>query len=404
MQRTFALACAALLALAVYWAVRLARADFLARQSSPTQLAAALRLAPANADYWQRWADLADETGQPVGDAYEHAAILDPYNSSFWIRTGLRAEAARNYALAERDLLQAARIDRLYEPRWTLANFYFRRGDSRHFWPWAKSALQRAYGDRRPLFDLCWRMISDPAFLLRNVIPDSPEIRREYLAYLLELNRLDAADAVAANLADVADPSDRGPLLNYADRMLAAQRWDAALSVWNKLCQRGIIPYAALDPANGRSLTNSDFRLDPLAAGFDWRLSDIDGIIPFRSTSPPALRFTFSGNEPERCDLLQQSVPVLPGAPYRLSFDYRTSANHPQTGLQWKLFHAATGAPVPAISPQLSSPDWQTSAVSFRVPPDIRELRLVLNYQRLTGTVRIEGEVWLRNLRLETLR
>jgi hypothetical protein len=401
LQRAAALACAALLALAAYRSILLARADILSRQPSPDALAAALRLTPGNAQYWRRWADLVDETGQSPGDAYDRAAALDPYDSSLLTLTGLRAEAAHDFPRAERELLQAARVDRLFDPRWTLANFYFRRSDATHFWPWASSALAWAYGDRRPLYDLCWSMTSDAVFLLRNVIPDTPAVRGDYLAYLLDRNRLDAAEAVAASLD--AAPSGADLLLSYTNRMLEAQRWGAALTVWNRLCQRGIVAYGALDPAHGQSLTNGDFRFDPLAAGFDWRLADIDGITSFRSVSPPALRLTFSGKQPERCDVLRQSLPVLPGTRYRLTFDYRAPSNEAQTGLQWRLLDPATGAALPALSPPLSGPYWQTSDVSFTVPPNLHGLLLVLAYRRVPGTVRLEGECWLRNLCLEML-
>jgi len=401
LQRAFALVCAVVLALAAYWAARFALADFLAGQSSPAQLAAAVRLAPGNAAYLQRWADLADEAGQPAGNAYERAALLDPYDSSLRIRTGLRAESARDFARAERDLLLAARVDRLYEPRWTLANFYFRRGDAGRFWPWAKSALQWAYGDRRPLFDLCWIMTSNPAALFNDVIPDTPSCRRDYLAYLLEHDRLDAAEAVAASLAAAAGPGDRDPLLNYTNRMLTSQRWESALAVWNRLSQRRLLPYAPLDPASGRSLTNAGFQFDSLAAGFDWRIPDVAGVTFLRRPSPPALRFTFSGKQPEQCEVLEQWLPVLPGAAYRLSFDYQTAGVEPETGLQWKVFDGAPGIELQAFSPQWSSPEWRTSAAGFTVPPGVRALRLVLNYRRMPGTVRIQGEAWLRNLRLE---
>ena len=403
LQRAVALAFAALLASAVYRSVTLAIADSLARQPSADRVAAALRLAPENANYWQRFADLADEEGHPVPDAYQRAATLNPYDASSWIRAGLHAEAVRDFSLAERNLLQAAHVSRLYEPRWTLANFYFRRGDAPHFWPWAKSALTWAYDDRRPLFDLCWNMSSDPAVLLRTAIPDTPEVRADYLAYLLDRDRLDAAQTVAAGVAETAGPDHRELLLRHVNRMLETHRWDSALDVWNALCRRHVLPYEALDPSAGRSLTNPDFRWNLLTTGFDWQLASVPGVTSLQIPAPPALRFSLSGKQPEQCDMLQQWLPVLPHDRYRLAFDYRTSTIAPNTGLQWTLWNGVTGSAIPSSSPQLSSTEWLTAAVDFTAPPDAPILRLVLAYKRAPGTVRINGEVWLRNLRLEFL-
>jgi Tfp pilus assembly protein PilF len=73
-------------------------------------------------------------------DAWRGVEPARPRSSSAWIDTGLAAEEAGDYAGAERSLLEAARIDRQHLPAWSLANFYFRRGDPASFWPWARRA------------------------------------------------------------------------------------------------------------------------------------------------------------------------------------------------------------------------------------------------------------------------
>jgi tetratricopeptide (TPR) repeat protein len=82
------------------------------------------------------------------------ALSLNPRLASAWIHLGLDAEADGNLPEAEADLLQAARVDHLYLPAWTLANFYFRRGDRVRFWRWAERAAALTYDDYRPLLRL----------------------------------------------------------------------------------------------------------------------------------------------------------------------------------------------------------------------------------------------------------
>ena len=59
-------------------------------------------------------------------------------DANAWIGMGLEEELSGNFQAAERYLLHAAAISREYVPRWTLANYYFRRENATRFWPWAK--------------------------------------------------------------------------------------------------------------------------------------------------------------------------------------------------------------------------------------------------------------------------
>ena len=57
-------------------------------------------------------------------------SVLASLNESVLLLTpqaGLAAETRGDAALAEKWLQEAATVDRQYEPRWTLANFYFRQ-------------------------------------------------------------------------------------------------------------------------------------------------------------------------------------------------------------------------------------------------------------------------------------
>ena len=163
--------------------------------------------------------------------------------------------------------------------------------------------------------------------------------------------------------------SDGEALLTLADRMMAAQRWSAALSVWNALAARNLIPYPKLNPAAGRSLTNAAFQQDPLARGFDWHLLAYPGVEALRAPSPGVIRFTFSGKQPEVCEPIRQWLPVLAGARYLFSYEYRTSGIAPESGLRWMFLDPAAGNIQIAASPHLSSDAWQAASVVFHSRP-----------------------------------
>ena len=122
------------------------------------------------------------------------------------MQLGLRAELAGDYPLAETSLLAAAARSRLYQPKYLLAQYYFRRQNAARFWPWARAALEAAYGDAAPVFELGWRLRPDATWLSANLIPPRREMARQYLAYLCNRERWAAAAAEARKMVPAAEP------------------------------------------------------------------------------------------------------------------------------------------------------------------------------------------------------
>ena len=146
------------------------------------------------------------------------AVRLNPRLSSAWIHLGLDAEADGNLHEAETDLLRAANVDHLYLPAWTLANFYFRRGDASNFWPWAKRSADLTYDDYRPLLRLADALETSPPLVVMQLGSGAP-LLRAYLDILINAHRLDAAREVAGLLATRHDPADRDRLAAFSERL-----------------------------------------------------------------------------------------------------------------------------------------------------------------------------------------
>jgi tetratricopeptide (TPR) repeat protein len=166
---------ALVLALAAALAIVRARADAEFRRGTPEAVERAVDLAPSNAEYLLFRALQLDYDGADATPLLERAANLNPMSSTPRIRLGLAAEIRSDNASAEKWFLDAARIDHQFEPRWTLANFYFRRENLPEFWTWLRAALEVSYGDRRPAFDLAWRTGS-PAGEIARAIPDRGDV------------------------------------------------------------------------------------------------------------------------------------------------------------------------------------------------------------------------------------
>ncbi|HYM10173.1 MAG TPA: hypothetical protein VEU62_05560 [Bryobacterales bacterium] len=390
-------AAVAVLGVAFFATLRLGFADRVFHTGTLEGAERAARLVPGNASYLAGWAVLLDQSGGSSAAslrALERAVAANPRNSSCWIELGLRAEREGDLAAAERSLLEAARVDKQYDPRWELANFYFRRNDAENFWLWAGEAAAVLSGDATPLFRLCWKVSPDAAMILKRAVPNRPPILAKYLGFLLADHHGEVVEPVALKVLERAGPDELPALLASCDRLLEAGRVSEALRIWNALCRRKLVPYPEVEPEKGLSLTNGGWRAPPLSHGFDWRIDPPEGVSWPRDEPPPPLRITFSGRQPESCEILSQLVPLVPGKRYRLRLRYTVSNIAPQAGLRWRIFDAATNAELAAGSPRSTENQVQED-LRFAAPGGAGLARVALTYQRALGTTRIEGSVLL---------
>ena len=148
-------------------------------------------------------------------DDLRAAIRMNPRLSLAWIQLGLEAEWNGNLAEAELDLLQAARVDRLYLPAWTLVNFYFRRNDAEKFWPWAEQAARLTSDDYRPLLRLADALDTSPRSVATR-LGGSASLLRAYLDLLINAHQFDSARDIARLLSGYQDPADQTRLAAVA--------------------------------------------------------------------------------------------------------------------------------------------------------------------------------------------
>ena len=407
-MRVAALMLIAAAACALYWCVILGQASWLSLKVDPAARERATILAPSSASAWLRLADLRAENGETVTDCLRRAVGASPQRSEAWIELGLDAEARRDFRAAEHDLLRAAEVDRDYVPRWTLANFYFRRGNSQQFFTWARRTLDWGRGNYDPVFRMCWDLSQDSEQILDAVIPARLEVLSDYLNWLGGHN-LDAAAPVAKRLMDRFPQDGRPALLAYCDRLISANHISGATTFWNSLNDRHIVGSGAV---RLNTITNGDFHSAPANAGFDWRIAAPQGIDV--APTPPGLSLNFPGNQPDRAEVVNQFAPVRPDASYRLRFDFESSGVEAGSGLRWVAIDARTNAVLQPAIPlaTLSPPDFASAAsghgdITFAVPASTSEdpavLRLALIYERPPGSAPMQGWIRLRKVSLEEI-
>ena len=380
---------AAVCCLAIWCSWNLARADYLFRQNTAASIRAAISLVP---DDWMYYAHLAQFPGENVQGLLTKALRLNRYDADADINLGLQYEAEGDYAKAEHRLLRAFAVDDTYLPRWSLANFYLRRGNMQAFWTWARHAAQMPSDNTEALFDLCWHISPDPNEISRRILNNNPKLLRQYLAFLLSKDQLPAAAGIATRLLQFGDPhKDTAQMFSVIDRLIAAGDGEAAKGLWSTMIEKRWVVADTVFP------NNPNFVREPLPVSFDWKIPSSPGC--YSVPGPYGLETAFSGLEPSHCTIAKQAVVLNPGH-YVLEYTYRTNGIAPETGLQWQIFAPGSKTAL-AESPDLSSATRVRTKVAFSIPPGVSVAQLHLIYQRALGTTPIAGSLDVSSVRIE---
>ncbi|HXA53164.1 MAG TPA: hypothetical protein VNV86_22760, partial [Candidatus Acidoferrum sp.] len=296
------------------------------------------------------------------------------------LRLALEMEASGDLNAAEQVVLDATRYDHQFQPAWTAANFYFRRGRNAEFWRWARSAADMSYDDLGGLFPLCFRVTGDAREVLDRVAAPRPAAMRGLLAYLVRAQRLDDAAMIAGRVVEKAGAADRETLLDYVDAAHGAGHAADALRVWD-----------ALLPARPGLPDEGDFSRPRIGRGFDWRLLPVRGTQ--MASEGQGLRVSFSGQQAEFCELATRPLALEEGGSYVMRCRYRTSELPANTGLYWSL---GPGREYPLDAADAGrTVEWTFAAAA-------EAEQLSLRYRRAVGTTRIEGYVTLESVAIHT--
>jgi len=376
----------------IWCSLTLARADYLFKKDTEASVRSAIRLVPDGWQYYMRLAQFDKANAQAL---LATSLRLNRYDSQANIELGLWYEAEGDFGRAEKQFLEAFEVDHTYLPRWSLANFYFRRDNMPAFWTWARTAAAMPADDVGSLFELCWRASPDPQAIAKAVLNENPGLIRQYMAFLLAKDQPKAIDAVAPLLIAAGDPgTDRSMLLGAIDRLIAANDGAEANALWRLLVdKRWVIADTGVP-------NNPGFQREPLPVGFDWSLPEYQGLHSWPGAS--GLETEFTGSQPEDCTIAEQAVVLTPGS-FSMSYTYRTSDIPPETGIRWHIVDTRSNA-VLAESSDLSSDALVHSAFVFSVPPGASLFRMRLSYHRALGTPRVSGMLDLQYTKIEVLR
>jgi len=381
------------------YALILARASYLFHEDTAVSVAAAVRLQPHNAEYLDRLASWQPDDRKAL---LERSLAENRFNYNAWIRLGLMAEMQDgDNAAAERYYLQAANVDHMFLPRWTLANFYFRQQRPDDFFHWTRETLAVTPYASDPVFAQMWQMTQDED-TIQAAIPDLPRILLQYAWYLTNSKQYDRIPRAVERLVHLVKKDDAGKwgrddlLALSEDHMLAAGYLQPALAVWSALKSAGWIEESV--PNEQNPVTNGDFRQPFFRHGFDWVINDNPGTRVEQLADISELRINLYGDEAEKMVLLQQYVAVAPGARYRMTWHHQSEELSEPSGFTWHL-HAVDGGTADIASGDIISAKASPNASwDFVAPLHAKAFLLTLEYARALGTTRARGALALKSV------
>jgi len=378
----------------------LARAAHLFTEDTASSVAGAVQLVPYKSEYVARLA--AWDTDNRVA-LLKKAVELNPFDYESLIQLGLTSEMKTgDVKAAESYFLRAAAVNHMYEPKWTLANYYFRRDDATDFFHWANETLKISPYDGAPVFTQMW-LLSQDAQRLSAVVPDRPRSLIQYTWFLSNSRQYSAITPIVQRLVRLVGNDDprawgRDDLIaSSLDRVLASGDLHDALQIWTTLRDARWI--AQNVPDANHPLTNGDFRLHFYNHGFDWAPLETEGVHVDQFVDEPSIDIALSGEQPEHCQLLRQYVAVEPGFLYKLQWKAEASGIPAGMGIAWHLHPVSGNAPGGDIvsADLLNAPQvWE-----FVATPSVNGFVLTLEYNRESGRVRPTGRITLRSVTMD---
>lgn len=383
-----------------YYSSILARASYLFSQDTATSVPAAVQLVPYNSQYVARWA--AWNTAEQI-TLLKRSIELNPFDYLSLIQLGLNAEISESdFKAAESYFLKAEAVNKMFLPKWTLTNYYFRRQSLSEFFRWAGETLKVTPYAGDPVFVQMWLMSQDSA-RISAAIPDRPRTLIQYIWFLSNNKQFTAIPPIVQRLVRVVGDDEprawgRDDLIAASlDHVLASGDLRSGLQIWTTLRDGRWIRQNV--PDADHPLTNGDFRLPFYKHGFDWVGAEIEGVHIRQFVDEPSVDIGLSGDEPEHCELLRQYVAVEPGNLYKLQWKAKAQGIPPGSGLTWRL-RLANGDFSVESGDVLGAPQgWE-----FIAPPGVSGFLLSLEYNRAPGHVRASGQLTLRSVSMNRQR
>lgn len=397
-----------ILILATITSIQLARADLYRKKPDLQSIVRSTELDPLNSLGFFTRATREEQLGISSQRSWKRAIELNPRSAQILIQAGISAEMRGDNSAAENLYLEAEKYNTLWLPRWTLANYYIRQDQPEKALFWIREALYRARGnDLSGIYTLAEMAGANPEKILNQILPPTPVVYAGYMGWIVRGNLtpekallLEKAATTYIDLtSDWQSPKYPGPVVFAASHLIRNSYGTASKRLWNKACAEKIIDCPST--TGDGLISNGDFLKPFLNTPLDWNLPIVPGVTATHQPGSGTVKYSFSGEQGETFPLLSQTLNIAPYTSWTVKFEFQTRgiSDSQGQGFNWQL-----GIDPLPIKRSLSSEGWKE--LSFNIGPYRTETvePLLLIYTRRPGTIRPQGDLWIRNIRAEKLK
>jgi hypothetical protein len=192
-----------------------------------------------------------EQLGQAIKE-YEQAVTLSPNDYRFWLALGRALEQSGDAQQGELAMRRAVDLAPSYAyPRWYLGNLLLRSGHDAAAFAELRRAGEADPQLRQQVFNLAWEVHGKSFDALQSAIGPTAEIRAAFAKYLLDRKAVDDGLRMWNGLSPAEKQESRPTGESILTSLVAAKRFQAALTVWNDLALNDLARGAAGQVLNG---------------------------------------------------------------------------------------------------------------------------------------------------------
>jgi len=336
-------------------------------------------------------------------EEYRESLKRSPLQPGVWIDLSKAYQMNDQPAEAESALDRAVKLNP-NNPRllWEAGTFYLMNNMTEKAVTSLRQYLLLEPAMQPMVYDLCWKLKIENSFIIQKVVPQSYTYQAGYLSYLMAAGKTAEAEDTWKTL----DPNniEKKDFIAYTNFMIQNGQYAQAEAVWNAITTK-------IEGMHGREpssiLWNHGFESEPLNGGFDWRITEAEGVNVFiddtiKMTGSRSLGIVFDGRKNPDIIVARQIVPVTPGTRYSLRTYIKTDGITTKNGVFIQIQgHNCTGLEARTDS-AIGSAYWKEVNVDFEAPASCGAVVVMIRRERSQKLDnKIEGTAWIDGIILK---
>ncbi len=340
-------ACALVVAIFSYEAIRLELAEHWIWADNLAKMRRAVGLEPGDAEYWDRVGrflqfELDEQDLSAARQDYENAVKISPMTARYWTDLAISdenlgdiAKARQEFEIARQDYPSSAEV------RWEYGNFLLRQGQLSEALAEMRAAVQSDNTLLPLAISRAWRATRNADEVADAILPHEASTYIEAINFFGDEDDIDAGLKIWKRLEASHQPFQIEKLFSFFDAAIRDNRGTDGKQMWLEALAACGLPHDP--PADGSVVWNGGFEYEMLNGGFDWRLPSSLGITADYDTNKfhggrRSLRLDFGGGI--NIDLAEplEFVAVEPGKAYHFSGYLHTESITTESGIRFAIF------------------------------------------------------------------